>query len=101
MDISFFAHDLNVIFTGGVFGTTALADNITKLENKNTMCINAVFMCPGEIFDTVWFSKQTNQKMNIIQVDIHKRSTGKFRIKNIWKLAGNEGVIPAGILAEG
>ena len=41
MDISFFAHDLNVIFTGGVFGTTALADNITKLENKNTMCINA------------------------------------------------------------
>lgn len=39
--------------------------------------------------------------MNIIQVDIHKRSTGKFRIKNIWKLAGNEGVIPAGILAEG
>ena len=32
MDISFFAHDLNVIFTGGVFGTTALADNITKLD---------------------------------------------------------------------
>lgn len=54
MDISFFTHDLNIVFTGGIFGTTALTYNTT------------------------------NQKMKIIQVDIHKCSAGKFRIKNRW-----------------
>ena len=84
-----------------IFRSRTLADKIWVFQNQDAAGVDAVGVAVRVIVDRFRVTKESNDKINIINIEIHQGSAAVGGVKHRRSLPIHKGIIPAGILAEG
>ena len=82
-DISVIALQLTDILTCGIFTADTAGQEPVVIKYENPGGINAIGRDVRNIFQLFWSTKQTDDKMRVVNIDIHQRSAGELRIEDI------------------
>ena len=82
-DISVIALQLTDIFTGGILTADTTGQEPVVIKDENPGGINAIGCDVRNIFQRFRSTKQTDDKMRVVNIDIHQRAAGELRIEDI------------------
>ena len=82
-DISVIALQLTDILTGGILTADTTGQEPVVIKDENPGGINAISRDVRNIFQRFRSTEQTDDKMRVVNIDIHQRSAGELRIEDI------------------
>ena len=95
------ADELDAARRGAVLCAGTLADEVGVFQQEDAAGVDAVLVEIRMVAHQHGFAEQPHHEMYIIKVQVHQRAAAAGRVKYRRHLPGEQGIVPAGILAEG